>query len=114
PQLPLSFLCFFSSSTSRSFSFFYIHLRLFHQVIDPHTRFVTFIPAKMVAWTRFKLLLAMVTTMVTMVAASAECYDVETVFLQDPNSGEQYQFGEGKSISLFGSTLKSAVADQSS
>lgn len=35
-----------------------------------------------------------------------ECYNVETVFLQDPHTGEQYQFGESKSSSLFGSTLK--------
>ncbi|CRL22758.1 unnamed protein product [Penicillium camemberti] len=48
----------------------------------------------MAAWTRFKLLLAMVTTLVAMVAASAECHDIETVFLQDPHTGEQYQFGQ--------------------
>ncbi|KAJ5434326.1 hypothetical protein N7491_004921 [Penicillium cf. griseofulvum] len=69
----------------------------------------------MVAWTRFKLLLAMVTTLMTMVAAAAECQNIESVFLQDPHTGEQYQFGEINVLprALFGRAVHAAELSKS-
>jgi hypothetical protein len=75
-HLPLSFLFFFFFFHFTLVPIFSINLRFhrllgyYHQVITLHS-FVRPIFAKMAAWTRFKLLLAMVTTLVTMVAASA-------------------------------------------